>query len=564
MAAVNAQILIKNGVIVNHDGILRADVLIEGEKIKQIGQNIQIDDSVEVIDAQGKYLLPGGVDSDCRLLNPSDGIPVADDYERGSLASLRGGTTTIINNVDVCPGSSIKDTYNRQRNLLDSECRCDFAISLAVPDFSPESSNEMKTLAAEKKVVSFSFRLLAGANSTEPVLSEDALLDALELCASLGIPPSVPACGNPVVMTKIAESVFSSGITGPEGCLIASPERFEADTIYRVGLLANEAKCPVIFKRIYSPAAAKAFCHQRELGNAVFGETSIPAIGCTFSGNTVNHQNWAKAAACISDPPIRSEVDAAKALLMHVAVGDLMTVGSSHRAIANNVRAGMGLNDFRQIPVGQATASGRLSALWKIGVDEEALLDPCGFVAAVSANPARLYNLYPRKGRIAEGSDADIVIWNTESSLSSLELIPEGVEDPFDGLGCYSNRAEVVLLRGHVVVKDGEVVKSSNFRGQFISPEGTNSLVFGRMTAFKVACDAKLAPVMSEPYSAPVVNPNGTHTEDSSAKEFHFYRKTDYDNAPKEALPPGQRTIRTSVKTAQPPGGGSSAFWWNS
>ncbi|VDO10016.1 unnamed protein product [Rodentolepis nana] len=564
MAAVNTRILIKNGMIVNHDGILRADVLIEGEKISQIGQNIKIADDVEVIDAQGKYILPGSVDPDCRLMNPSDGVPVADDYERGSLASLRGGTTTIINDVNVRPGSSITDAYNHHRNLLDKGCRCDFAISLSIPNFSSEISDEMKALAAEKKVISFSFRLQAGANSTEPMLSEDALLNAMELCASLGIPPTVPACGNPIVINKIAESVFSSGVTGPEGCLIASPERFEADTINRVGLLANEVKCPVIFKRIYSPSAAKALCHQRELSSSVFGTTNIPAIGCTFAGNTVNHHNWAKAAACASDPPIRSELKIAKDLLMHVATGDLLAVGSCHRAIANNVRAGMGLNDFRRIPTGQATASGRLSALWKIGVEIEALLDPCGFVAAVSANPARLYNLYPRKGRIAEGSDADIVIWNTDSTLSPVGLIPECVEDPFDGLKCYSCRAEVVLLRGQLVVKDGEVVKSSDFRGQFISAEGINNLVFGRMAAFKSVCDGKLVPVKSEPYSGPVINQNGTQDNDSSAKESHFYRKADYDNAPKEALPPGQRTIHTSVKTAQPPGGGSSAFWWNS
>ncbi|KAM7537955.1 hypothetical protein Aperf_G00000079180 [Anoplocephala perfoliata] len=562
MAASNKQILIKGGAIVNHDGITRADILIEGEKIKQISHAIQPGDNVEVIDAKGNYILPGGVDPDCRLPSLSDGIPVADGCEGASLASLRGGTTTIINGVNVPPGCSIADAYNQQRNLLDSECRCDFAITLSVPSFSPEISNEMEALAAEKKVASFLLRLGSG-DPAKSALSEDALLDALELCASLGVPPSVPACGNPTLVGKIAESVFSAGFTGPEACLVASPEGLEADTISRVGLLANDAKCPVIFTRVHSLAAVKALCEQRSLNNAIFGETSIPAFGCTYAGNTVKDQNWAKAASCVSDPPIRTEEEVARALLSHVATGELMAVGSAHCAIATNVRAGMGLKDFRQIPIGQATASGRLSALWKIGVEQEALLDPCGFVAAVSTNPAMLYNLYPRKGRIAEGSDADIVIWNPNSLLPLSRMLPEGVEDQFDGLDCSSCRAELVILRGRVVVKDGELLPADEFRGQFIHTEGINSLVFGRMMALKAVGDAKFVPVLREPYSGPVVDLNGAKAELSSSMESHFYRKSDYDNVPKEALPPGQRVIHTSVKTAQPPGGGESAFWWN-
>lgn len=390
----------------------------------------------------------------------------------------------------------------------------------------------MKTLATEKKVASFSFRLGSG-DPAKSAMSEDALLNALELCASLGVPPSVPACGNPTLVGKIAESVFSAGLTGPEGCLLASPERFEADTISRVGLLASDAKCPVIFTRIHSLAAVKALCEQRSMNNTIFGETSIPAFGCTYAGNTVNHQNWAKAASCVSDPPIRTEEEVARALLTHVATGELITVGSAHRAIATSVRAGIGLEDFRQIPIGQATASRRLSALWKIGVEKEALLDPCGFVAVVSTNPAMLYNLYPRKGRIAEGSDADIVIWNANSSLPSSSMLPEGVEDPFDGLDCSSCRAELVMVRGHMILKDGELLPANEFSGQFIHTEGINNLVFGRMMALKAVGDAKLVPISREPYSGPVIDLNGVDTEASSAMESHFYRKSDYDNVPR-------------------------------
>ncbi|KAL5110677.1 Dihydropyrimidinase-related protein 3-A [Taenia crassiceps] len=566
MASTSTQILIKNGLIVNHDGISQADILIEGEEIKKVAQNIQSDEIAEVIDARGLYVLPGGVDPDCRLLNPSDEVPMTEDFRTGSGASLLGGTTTIINEITVRPGLSITDAYARHRGILDAECCCDFALILSVPHFSPGIADEMKSLAADKKIVSFSFRLLSGKSATAPFafgLEEEVLMMAMDHCSTLGIPPSVPVCGNPAVLNKVAESVFSSGFTGPEGCLLASPERFEADTVTRVGLLAATANCPVIFTRIHSLAALEALVEQRSLGNVVFGGTSIAAIGCVHAGNTVTHPNWAKAASCVADPPIRPDETVARSLLSHVATGELMAVGSAHRAIASNIRAGLGLNDFRQIPIGQATAGGRLSALWKVGVEKEALLDPCGFVSAISTNPARLYNLYPRKGCIAEGSDADIVIWNPESKDAAKSLVPDGVEDPFEGLNCFTCRPEVVLLRGKVVVRQGELVETSEPTGRFVHSKGSSGMVFSRTTALRAIGQTLLCPVTREPYSGPVVDLDSARHQTSPPRESHFYRKSDFDNVPKEALPPGKRAIHTSVRTAQPPGGVSKSFWWN-
>lgn len=392
----------------------------------------------------------------------------------------------------------------------------------------------MKSLATERKIASFSFCLRSGGESSSASrLDEESLMDAMQLCSCLGVPPSVPACGNPVVLEKIAESVFSSGFTGPEGCLLASPERFEADTVSRASLLGSATNCPIIFTRIHSQAALKAFVEQRGLSNVVFGETSIAAIGCAYCGSTVINSNWAKAAACVCDPPIRSEVDTSRALLSHVATGELMAVGSGHRAIATGVQAGLGLTDFRQIPVGQATAGSRLSIMWKLGVEKEALLDPCGFVSAVSTNPARLYNIYPRKGRIAEGSDADIVIWNPKSEAPSSNMIPNGVENLFESLNCFTCRPEVVLLRGRVVVTKGELVESIGPTGRFVQSEEFNDLLFGRTGLLKATRNAHEVPVVREPYTGPVINQNGTRDQISPPKETYFYRKSDYDNAPK-------------------------------
>ncbi len=305
------------------------------------------------------------------------------------------------------------------------------AIDKSILQFCHE---EMKSLAGAKKVASFALRFRSG-TYTEPAigLDDDAFTEALRTCASLGVLPSVPACGNPAVLNKLAEELVSAGSIAPEASLLASPEHFEADVISRVALLASDSACPVLFSRIQSPVALKALTKQRRNG-VVLRETSIAAIGSVYVGNTVTHSNWAKAASFVADPPIRPEMKVARQLLKHVATGELLAVGSAHRAIATSIRAGLGMEDYRRIPVGQATASGRLSALWKCGVSKEALLDACAFVATTSTNPARLFNLYPKKGRIAEGSDADLVIWNPESQAEPLKSIPNDVEDPFAGL----------------------------------------------------------------------------------------------------------------------------------
>lgn len=436
-----------------------------------------------------------------------------------------------MNEVPVCPGDSITKAYNKQRARMEADCHCDFAISLAVPKFSTEVAKEMEALADEKKVATFAFRFCSPAHSSEG-LDDYVLSEALQTCANAGILPSVVACGNPAVITKIAEDLNATGPTAPEDCLRAAPERFEADTVARVGLLAADISCPVLFNRVHSPAALKALAEQRRNGIA-FGETSIAAIGAVLGGSTVTHPDWSVAASCVAEPPIRPEGKVARRLLKYVATGELLAVGSAHRAIATSVRAGIGATDFRRIPVGQATAACRLSALWKCGVESEALLDPCAFVAAISANPARLFNLYPRKGRIAEGSDADLVIWNPNSSAEPMKTLPNDVEDPFKGLNLCSCQPEVVVLRGKVVVKNGIRLEASSPKGEFLPVEAFGDFAFGRMKALRTVAEGAMVPVKREAYDGPVINLNNVRSNGTPPREGHYYRKSDYDNQPK-------------------------------
>ncbi|VDK85900.1 unnamed protein product [Dibothriocephalus latus] len=185
-----------------------------------------------------------------------------------------------------------------------------------------------------------------------------------------------------------------------------------------------------------------------------------------------------------------------------------------------------------------------MAVLWKCGVQQKAVLDPCAFVACVSSNAARLFNLYPRKGRIEKGSDADLVLWSSGLELSTCA-------------------PEVVVLRGRVVVQHGRPVESSVEPGSglLLAPEPFGIFTFGRTETVKRSQESALKAVPREAYTGPVFNLNGH--EKTPPREGYYYRKEVYDNVPKEALPPGQRIIHTSVKTAHPPGGTSNAFWWD-
>ncbi|KAL7064330.1 hypothetical protein AAHC03_04776 [Spirometra sp. Aus1] len=575
--AASVPLCIKNGTVVNHDGMCEADILVEDGIITNLEKDISPPEGAQVIDAQGKFIFPGGVDCDCRLLNPSDEIPVADDFKSASLAALYGGTTTIINEVPVCPGDSLLNAYETFLSTISKEICCDYALCVSVPNFNADVAAQMKILATEKHVASFYIRLCTGNRTSNfPGLDEDSFLETLRTCSSLGVLPSVPACANPVISSRLAEQVASEfpGL-GPEGSLWASPERLEADTVNRVALLASTTDfvCPVLMTRVHSQAALEALVDQRRQSACLlFGQTSAAALaGISATTETpvgVCQTDWAKAASCVSDPPIRPDAETAHKLLKHLSSGDLTAIGSAHRAMSGAVRAALGLRDFRRIPGGVATVGSRLAVLWKCAVEQQAVLDPCAFVACVSSNPARLFNLYPRKGRIEKGSDADLVVWSSVAGKSDSEgdrvrLLPDGVIDPFEGLELSTCAPEVVVLRGKVVVQHGRPLESSAEPGSglLLAPEPFGAFTFGRTEAVNRSRESALKTVSREAYTGPVLSLNGH--EKTPPREGYYYRKELYDNVPKEALPPGQRIIHTSVKTAHPPGGTSNAFWWD-
>ncbi|VEL11450.1 unnamed protein product [Protopolystoma xenopodis] len=376
----------------------------------------------------------GGVDIDCSLMKPSNAFPVADNNFTGSLFALRGGTTTILSTIHTEPNTSLVAAFNSwmiEAGNPDTGLRCDYAVCPTLPGFSLDVVDEMRSLVSDHGVACFSLDHLGPSvdYSSQCQFSSTAFLGGLSACRDLGALACITASVSKIISDRISTRLINCyPKIGPEGHMLSRPERGECDCVSRAALLACHASdkiCPLLIRRICSAPALSTFSQLRCNGNLssglIFGMTTAPALGSKLKcqGDRVLSfsSDWSSAAGCVSNPPIRIDPEVSQYLAAHLAAGDLSAVGSSHLAFSTIVKASLGRDDFRRLPEGIAAIGARLPVVWQTCVRSSGLLDPCSFVSVVSTNPARLANLYPRKGLISPGSDADLLVWNPEHTL---------------------------------------------------------------------------------------------------------------------------------------------------
>ncbi|PAA53833.1 hypothetical protein BOX15_Mlig017715g2 [Macrostomum lignano] len=335
---------------------------------------------------------------------PFMGIQSADDFYTGTRAALAGGTTTVIDTVACERDASMVDWFNRYRAWADEKACCDYGLRVVVPQWSGQkTADEMAALVKEHGVNAFHCHM------SYPgvwLLEDDELLSVFETCRRLGALAQVHAENGKVIERK-ADQLMSQGIYGPEGHAYSRPERMEVEATVRALCIADAANCPLYVLPVTSPEAADAIaCARRTTGQACFGELSPAALACDDS--VYQHPSWCFAAGHVTNPPLRdaSAKAALAARLGGLNCGQPLAVcASGHCAYKSEQRA-LGRDDFRKIPPGINGVEDRLSVVWETCVETGAI-DPCQFVAVTSANAAKLFNIYPQKGRIAVGSDAD-------------------------------------------------------------------------------------------------------------------------------------------------------------
>jgi len=453
-------VLIRNGTILTDAGRAAADVCIEDGLIARIGRRLTVA-ADRVIDASGLLLIPGGIDAHTHLDMPAGDFTSTDDFETGTVAAAHGGTTTIIDFATPEPGESLRAALDAWMAKAESKAVIDYGFHMVVRAFDSRTSAEMRALVDDEGVTSFKMFM---AYPGRLMADDGAIFRALLHTREQGGLVMIHAENGGAIEVLIAEAL-RRGQVAPRFHALTRPPRAEAEAAARAIALAEMAGAPVFIVHLSSAEALEAVRQGRERGVAVAAET-CPQYLCL--SDTEYARGGFDAAMFVMSPPLRP-AGHQEALWRGLAARELDTVGTDHCPFGLNdpPHKQRGRGDFSKIPNGAPGIETRLMLLWDAGV-RTSLITPERFVEITAAAPAKIFGLWPRKGAILEGSDADIVLWNPEKTVT-LSAATHHMRVDYS---LYEGRTvtgapETVLSRGEVIVDRG-VFAGRRGRGLFL------------------------------------------------------------------------------------------------
>lgn len=576
------RLLIKNGRIVNDDSIFDADIFIENGIIAQVGSNLVIPGGVRIIDARAtspnevNYILPGGIDTHTHLQTQFMNAQTVDDYYNGTRAAIAGGTTTIMNFAFTSKQApSLLEAFERERKLADEQVCCDYALHIGISEWvEDKTEQEIAKLVNEHGVNSFKIFLCYSMQ-----LSDKQIVKVLKACAKYGA-VVVAHCENGDVIEYNTAKLAGQGLLGPEAHLLSRPECVEAEATHRMSVLSEQVGCPLLVAHVMSKSAAQVIVEERARNSSLFGETLAASIGT--DGSHYYNKCWRHAAAHVMSPPLRVDKSTPEYLFGALASGSLQVLGSDHCVFSAKQKS-LGANDFRKIPNGVNGVEERMLIAWEKGV-RGGHLDPCKFVAVTSTNAAKLFNLYPRKGRIQVGSDADLVIWGRNVKVIKAEdQISKGDFNIFEGTRLESGPL-VVVAQGrvvldqtglHVVQGGGRYLARQPFPITAYGPLRLKSrlvpvpvdrsagddeaVIEGKMADLNVVAAGRRSAVSPRPESVPGTdNAEGFHSRASKNGVKNMQDSTFKLSGEQVDDKLSRSNIRVS---GQPPGGRSNGLW---
>ncbi|CAI7880249.1 unnamed protein product [Closterium sp. NIES-54] len=446
-----SHLLIAGGTVVNADGEFAADVYIEDGTIKLVRPNIKVPDWVQKIGAVGKYVMPGGIDPHTHLAMPFMGTESCDDFYSGQAAALAGGTTF---HIDYVLGATPAAGEDLLRILAEYEGKArgnavmDYGFHMGVTRWSEAVARDMEEVV-RRGINSFKF-FMAYKGALQ--VDDQQLLDGFTHCKQLGAIPQVHAeNGDAVVWGQ--QHIFDLGITGPEGHPLSRPPEVEEEATGRAIRLANVVGVPLYVVHVMSSGAAREVAEARRRGQRVVGEPVVSGIA--LNDSHLWSPDFKHAAQFVMSPPIRSaeHVAAVKAAL---ATGTLQLVATDHCPFNSSQKA-KGRHDFRLIPNGVNGIEERMHITWDVMVNS-GLMSPSDYVRITSTECARIFNLYPQKGVVAEGSDADVIVLNPRGSTTISAATHHSRIDTnvYEGWRMQGN-IEVTVSQGRVVWQHGRL-----------------------------------------------------------------------------------------------------------
>lgn len=441
-------LLIRGGTVINADGRRRADVYCEAGAIKAIGANLDAPSGAEIIDAGGQFVMPGGIDPHTHMQLPFMGTVASEDFYTGTAAGFAGGTTLIIDFVIPSPQQKLMDAYRDWRGWAEKSAG-DYSFHVAVTWWDDSVHADMKTLVEEEGVNSFK-HFMAYKNAI--MATDETIYHSFKRALELGAIVTVHA-ENGELVYQLQRELLAKGVTGPEGHPLSRPPKVEGEAAHRVIKFAEVIGVPVYLVHVSTKEALGHIAAARGEGSRVYGE--VLAGHLLVDDSVYRHEDWSVAAAHVMSPPFRPK-EHQEALWRGLQSGALQTTATDHCCFCDNQKA-MGREDFSKIPNGTAGIEDRLAVLWTHGVNTGRLTAE-EFVAATSTNAAKIFNIYPRKGVIAVGADADIVVWDsaarkTISARTHRQKVDFNIFEGLEVTGLPSH----TVSQGVVVYKDGDL-----------------------------------------------------------------------------------------------------------
>ena len=457
-------LLIKGGRIITATDDYHADILCEGEIITRIGKDLDAPPDAEVVDATGKYVFPGFIDPHVHIYLPFMGTFAKDTHQTASIAALHGGTTTFIEMA--CPSreDDTMEGYELWKSKAEGNSACDYTFHMAVSKFDEKTERQLREIV-EDGISSFKvFLAYKGFFGVD----DEELFKTLTLAKELGVIVTAH-CENAEVVAQRQAQLLAEGKTGPEWHEPSRPERVEAEGTHHFATFLEMTGATGYVVHLSCRAALDAAMAAKSRGVPIYVETVIPHL--MFDKTYAERPNF-EGAKWVMSPPLREKSNQPY-LWDALAQGFIDTIATDHCPFDLDQKD-MGRGDFTKIPNGIPAIEDRVNLLYTYGVSR-GTLDLNRFVDAASTRTAKLFGLHPRKGCIAVGSDADIVVYDP-NYRGKISVETHHVNNDYSGFEGFEidGRADVVTVRGQIAIRDQQFV-GDPARGQLLRRETMKS-----------------------------------------------------------------------------------------